>query len=77
MDKGTYNKSIYGGCTLPQELVLHSTAAGHKECEGFCFIRLFKLNYEIKLLNNLIICFFFCSQNFYFNKSRNVLLKVN
>ena len=39
MDKGTYNKSIYGGCTLPQELVLHSTAAGHKDCEGFCFIK--------------------------------------
>ena len=52
IDKGTYKESVYGGYTLPRELVLHSKATGHKECKGFCFPIRFKLYYEIKLLCN-------------------------
>ena len=35
IDRGSYNELVYGGYTLPEELVLHYKATREKQYPGF------------------------------------------
>ena len=37
IDRGSYNEFVYGGYTLPEELVLHYKATREKQYPGFFF----------------------------------------